>query len=324
MAKELDIGAKEDLFASSIDSMIHEGKRAAQEVLKEIGGIPKLVERFPADRGDANSALIALLLKLASAIEKMQPDLSDRFHAAAIELSASVSEPGSRLAEGYLASHEPLMSALRDAWRSTQHSGERNQVSLEKGSLAFSLGEALARVRILVVHASPIDEAGLRVSAEVRAIREAIQLAGRQYEIEIDDLPAATTDDLRRALLSKEYEIIHFAGHANSESIVLEARNGASSTVRLSALIELLGRYRSVRCVVLNACESLASLTVPIAPFTIGMEESVDDQAAIEFAVGFYDAVARGRDIEFAVAEGKDAARLKGLDVPTVKLLKRT
>jgi NTP pyrophosphatase (non-canonical NTP hydrolase) len=324
MAKELDIGAAENLFASSADSMLLEGNSAALDVLREIGGIPKIVQRFPADRGDANAALIALLLKLAVAIEKIQPELSDRFNAAAIELSGAVSEPGSKLGQSYLATHDSLMTALRDAWRSTQHVGEPSPISLEKGSLAFSLGEALARVRILIVHASPTDEVDLRVSTEVREIRAAIQLAGRQREIEIDDLPAATTDDLRRALLSKEYEIVHFAGHANSESIVLENRDGLSAVVKLADLAELLTRHPSVRCVVLNACESLATLTASIAPFTVGMEVSVDDQSAIEFAVGFYDAVARGKDIEFAVAEGKDAARLKQLAVPVVKVLRRT
>jgi NAD(P)-dependent dehydrogenase (short-subunit alcohol dehydrogenase family) len=66
MAKELDIEATENLFESSADVMIAEGKTAAQAVLKEFGGIPKILERFPVDRGDANTALIVLLLKLAS------------------------------------------------------------------------------------------------------------------------------------------------------------------------------------------------------------------------------------------------------------------
>jgi hypothetical protein len=264
-----------------------------------------------------------LLVKLATEIEKTNPALSERFHATAIELGSSASEAGSKTSESYLATHGVLIAGLREAWRLTKDSGSNRQVPLEKESLAFRLGEALARVRILVVHASPADANSIRVTAEVRAIREAIKIAGHQNEIEISDLPAATIDDLRRALLSKEYEIIHFAGHADAHSIVLETREGNSSLVELSALTDLIGRYPSVRCVVLNACDSLASLTQPIAPYTVGMLKPVDDDSAIEFAVGFYDAIARGKDIEFAVDEGKGAARLKKLEVPDVKIVKR-
>jgi hypothetical protein len=50
------------------------------------------------------------------------------------------------------------------------------------------------------------------------------------------------------------------------------------------------------------------------------MEKAIDDQAAIEFARGFYDAVGAGKDFDFAVEEGKSAAALKGYDLP-IKIL---
>lgn len=320
MAKELDIGATENLFQASSESMLVDGRKAAAAVLNEIGGIPKIVARFPADRGDANAAMIVLLLKLASALEKTQSDLSERFHAAAIELGGAIAEPGTRNQDGFLATHESLLQALREAWRLAQHAD--NQITIEKNSLAFKLGETLGRLRILIVHASPVDEASLRVSSEVRSIREAILLAGRQEEVEVDDLPAAGVDDLRRKLLAKEYEIIHFAGHADARSIILENRDGTSAVVDLKSLAELLCRY-NVRCVVLNACKSLAELETAIAPFTIGMEESVEDESAVAFATGFYDAIVRGKEVEFAVEEGKMSAKLKNLKVPKVRILKR-
>lgn len=321
LSKELDIGSAERLFDISDDAMISEGRLAGAAVLQSLGGFRKLAERFPADRGDANSALIVLLLKLASAVEESQPALAERFHSAAIELGSAVSDAGARSEESYLVSHESLIAGLREALRSVRASGADFPLDLEKNSLAFDLGVALATVRVLIVHASPVDQEGLRVSGEVRAIREALRLSGRERDFEVDDLPAATVDDVRRALLTKEYEIIHFAGHADARSLVLEKPDGTTSAVPLEAISELLSRYDSVRCVVLNGCESGVELVRPLAPFTIGMRVSIDDESAIEFARGFYDAIALGRSVAFAVEEGKTAAKLKGLDAPEIRLL---
>jgi hypothetical protein len=74
--------------------------------------------------------------------------------------------------------------------------------------------------------------------------------------------------------------------------------------------------------VLLNACNSLAEFNKPVALYTVGMQGSIDDESAIEFARGFYDAICRGKNVEFAVAEGKRAADLKGLEPPQTKILK--
>jgi hypothetical protein len=63
-------------------------------------------------------------------------------------------------------------------------------------------------------------------------------------------------------------------------------------------------------------------MTKSIADITVGMEKAVDDEAAIQFAEGFYDAVAAGKPYEFAVDEGKIACEMKGLALP-LKILKR-
>jgi hypothetical protein len=78
----------------------------------------------------------------------------------------------------------------------------------------------------------------------------------------------------------------------------------------------------SVKCVVLNSCESLGALSVPIGEYTVGMDRSIEDEAAIKFATGFYDAIGAGRPIPTAVEEGRKAAELVGFGVP-VKLLTR-
>jgi hypothetical protein len=52
------------------------------------------------------------------------------------------------------------------------------------------------------------------------------------------------------------------------------------------------------------------------------MDNTVDDDAAIQFARGFYDAVAAGKWYEFAIEEGKIACTAKGLAL-SLDVLKR-
>ena len=51
--------------------------------------------------------------------------------------------------------------------------------------------------------------------------------------------------------------------------------------------LRLSKKSDSVECVILNACSSIKNLTTPISEITIGMDEAIDDQAAIEFSRGF-------------------------------------
>ena len=46
-------------------------------------------------------------------------------------------------------------------------------------------------------------------------------------------------------------------------------------------------------------------MSKPVADLTIGMDSSVDDEAAIQFARGFYDAIAASKSYEFAIREGE-------------------
>ncbi|MBT3905978.1 MAG: hypothetical protein HOF30_09950 [Rhodospirillaceae bacterium] len=52
------------------------------------------------------------------------------------------------------------------------------------------------------------------------------------------------------------------------------------------------------------------------------MDDTIDDEAAIEFTRGFYDALAAGKGIEFLFGEGKTAVSLKGMDNSSIKLVK--
>ena len=68
-------------------------------------------------------------------------------------------------------------------------------------------------------------------------------------------------------------------------------------------------------------CSCRAYLTHSISPITIGMDAATDDEAAVEFSRGFYDALANGRNFARAFEEGRSALRLNGHDDGLVKMI---
>ena len=55
-----------------------------------------------------------------------------------------------------------------------------------------------------------------------------------------------------------------------------------------------------VGCVLLNGCYTKiqAEVIAQHIPYVIGMNKAIGDQAAIAFAIGFYDALGAGRDVD--------------------------
>jgi hypothetical protein len=316
LAKELGLQTVGELFNPEPGSFATEGKLIAASALDWAGGYQGLAVQLPFDRGDANRALMVLCLKLGDIYRERNPALADRLYSAALKVGTSEAAPGTRASK---ADFGELPHWIKTAWRELDP--ETKQQFAGEETLAAEIGTALGKLRVLFVSCSPEDREHIRGDREYRAIYEAIHLANRTDEILVHYLPASTVDDLRRELLRESYEIIHFSGHSTRDSLIFEDTVGGSQEVPLVAIAELLVKEQNLRCVVLNSCESSNSAAL-LAAYTIGMSDSVDDAAAIEFARGFYDGLARGRSIEDAANEGKAAARLKQLDVP-LNIVKR-
>jgi len=124
--------------------------------------------------------------------------------------------------------------------------------------------------------------------------------------------------DVRRALLDLAPDIVHFSGHGTGDDgLVFEDDTGHSAIVPTDALAELFELFsKNVRCVVLSACYSdvQAKAIAGHIDHVIGMQRALGDEAAIEFAVGFYDALAAGKDVPLAYRFGCNSIRLGGID----------
>jgi hypothetical protein len=181
--------------------------------------------------------------------------------------------------------------------------------------------------KILFLASNPTDTGRLRLDQEVRDIEEGLKRSNERDQFVLIPGFATRIDDLRRRLLDHSPQIVHFSGHSGVDGIVLEDDKGVSapvSTEALAKLFELSAEH--VDCVVLNACESdlqAAAISKHI-PYVIGMKSSVSDDAALEFAVGFYDALGAGKSLQSAFQFGCNAIALKGLsEDKTPKLRKK-
>ncbi len=178
---------------------------------------------------------------------------------------------------------------------------------------------------ILFLGANPKDTVKLRLDEEVRKIKHSLERSQKRDSLKLEQEWAVQFTDLRRALMEKSPNIVHFSGHGSDlGKIYLEDISGNGVEIKPEALGDLIGLFKdSIECVVLNACysETQAQEISKHIKYVVGMNTEVPDKAAIEFAEAFYDGVANGRDFEFAFKLGRiavDSYDLDSADIPVL------
>ena len=206
----------------------------------------------------------------------------------------------------------------------------QNGVAIENGHLVDSGTPARPHLRnagvrkILFLASSPVDHARLRLDREVREIDEGLKRSDHRDSFKLIPCFAAKIHDLRRRLLEHRPQIVHFAGHGDDDGILVEDDRGRALQVPVNALADLFGLCQEhVQCVILNACQSEAQAEAigKHIPNVIGMSASIEDQAAIEFAVGFYDALGADKPIEVAFQFARNAVALAGIPQDRIPVL---
>ncbi len=179
---------------------------------------------------------------------------------------------------------------------------------------------------ILILAANPKDTLRLRLDEEVREIEEGLRRSRHRDQFKITSKWAIRPKDLRRALFDEKPEIVHFCGHGQTDGIELEDEAGNAILVSPGSLAGLFDLCKeTIECVVLNACYSqdqVSAISQHIA-YVIGMKQGISDKAAMEFAVGFYDALGTGKTYEEAFQFGCNAIRLAGIPQHFVPMFKK-
>lgn len=184
--------------------------------------------------------------------------------------------------------------------------------------------EAIEMINILFLGAAPIDEVRLRIDEELRDIESGLKMATLRDQFELRSKWAVTAKTLQQAMLDENPVIVHFSGHGHVSGIAVEDTLGKSKLIDNDAIGSLFELFSSTtKCVVLNSCysESQAIKISKHIPYVIGMKSSVNDKAAISFAVGFYAALGAGKDIEFAFKMGTVAIKLEGISGSDLPIL---
>jgi hypothetical protein len=220
-------------------------------------------------------------------------------------------------------------------------------VNSAKPNFSLGIAERLEkvgeRVRILVVAANPLESAPLKLDYEVKTIQNALRRSRRRDNFMVESRLAATPSELRRALLDLEPNVLHFCGHGagqkgllfisdesalyRSEDGTVKSRSSHKDEARyvpaqpLANLLRLHDEY--LECVVLNACYSdvQGNAIADCIPITIGMRDAVQDNVAIKFSQGFYDAIGAGKTYEQAFAWGKVAIEFDLADNESANIL---
>ena len=146
-------------------------------------------------------------------------------------------------------------------------------------------------------------------------------------------LSEPTLSVLQRELRRGQYHIFHFIGHGGFDPrtqggvLVLSDETGRGRLVAADHLGTILHDHRSLRLVVLNACEGARSTRAdPFAgvaqtfvqqgiPAVIAMQFEITDQAALIFAGAFYGAIADGYPVDAALAEARKAIFIADNDI---------
>ena len=188
-------------------------------------------------------------------------------------------------------------------------------------------------LKILVMISSPDGFPKLNVEEEWKLLSDALVPLIRRGLVTLERLKKPTLSALQQHLRRGEYHIFHFIGHGKFSEykqdgmLLLEEDGGQGRPVSGQFLGTVLHDHRSLRLVVLNACEGARTsrddpyagvaqtLVLQGIPAVIAMQLEILETAAITFAQEFYGAVADGFPVDAAVAEARKAIFAAGNEV---------
>lgn len=161
---------------------------------------------------------------------------------------------------------------------------------------------------ILYLTAAPRDMGLLRSDLEMRKVQEKLQLGKDRDAYRLEYRGASRLDDISQALFDHEPRVVHFSGHGDSDGgLYVEDELGMSTLINPDGLARMFGQHRdTIQCVIVNACHSagLAQAMARYIDYAIGMRCAIGDTAAIQFSVGFYQAMFAGRSVPDAFERG--------------------
>jgi WD40 repeat protein len=197
---------------------------------------------------------------------------------------------------------------------------------------------------ILFLAANPTGTDPLALGEEARAIQSELERSGCRDCFALETRWAVHPLDLLRELRKLKPTVVHFSGHGGpspagmgaqdggpSRDVIADAAthdndpqrglffqgpDGRAQVVTAQALDETFGAAgASVKLVVLNACYSdlQAEALRAHVDCVVGMSGTIVDDAARNFAIGFYGGLGERESVAAAFRQGRAAISLEGL-----------
>jgi transposase-like protein len=160
--------------------------------------------------------------------------------------------------------------------------------------------QTMKRKKIAFISASPEDHERIRVDKEIARIEEQLEASRFRDYYEIVKKEASKVTTITKLILDIQPEIIHFSGHGAETGIVFENDDNTHSLIPSSALEILFKNLaQKLEVLIVNSCNSdkIAEEISKNGCYAIGMTDSIADEDAINFSIGFYQALGAGTDI---------------------------
>lgn len=180
-----------------------------------------------------------------------------------------------------------------------------------------------APLKILVVLSLPGDWQQLQADQEWENLQKALGELIQRGVIALERTDEATLDALQKKLRQQQYHILHFVGHGVYSSerqenvLILENEENEGREIDSRMLGTLLSNHRSLRLVLLNACEGArANRRDPFGgvaqkliqrgiPAVVAMQFAISDTAALKLSKTFYAALADNYPIDAALVQAR-------------------
>ena len=191
------------------------------------------------------------------------------------------------------------------------------------------LKEAKRKINILFIASNPdiefidddrntIQQQKLKLEKEAREIHESIQKSLKRDSISFETRWAARVTDLIQFINEVNPTILHFSGHGTSDGkLVFQDNNDQPKLLNMDTLVELINASSdNLRLVVLNNCYSsiISEKVIDNIEASIGMNNSIGDDAAIVFASQLYSSIGFGLSLEKSFQQAIVALKL--YDIP--------
>jgi len=146
-------------------------------------------------------------------------------------------------------------------------------------------------------------------------------------QIQYEDQPACSREDLLLRLNTFRPHILHISGHGDASGAValMHPDSGLASTLTPADLAKLLAGRTELRLLVLDCCRGLAGASAlrEIVPAVIATSGAIRERYPIAFAAALYHSIASGRSLQAAfddavVASAERAEGSTGFDLRTL------